>query len=509
MSRKRKALSLKDKIEILKEFDRSAGLTKVELAKKLDIPVSTLKTIVYDRKKIEDRAAACGSFASKKLRVQEGKFPEVEDILITFLTQCRASNIPVSGPLLMEKAQEIAVKLNVKGACFSTGWLHKFKMRHGISSQVISGESKDAPDETVDEWFKNLPSKIDGYQLKNIYNVDETGLFYNLMPARTLAFKGDNCHGGKKSKDRLTVLLCANADGSDKMTPLIIGKSQKPRCFKNVKTLPVSYDANKTAWMTANIFIEWLKKIDKDMKKQKRKILLFMDQSTAHPQETDFLQNVKVVFFPPNCTSKLQPLDLGIIKNLKVHYRKRLIQHALQSITTGNIHKKVNVLQAINMISLAWNQVKSKTIKNCFIKGGFPDPKQDERDISDENDDESDDETIIIDEEDWNLLRAEITFEEYVNCDIDIMTSELCTVDQLIENKLSGDKVSEDEDECEEVTPPSFQDAMDSIEKLRTYFVCQNSTSEKTFNELNSIHNAVLNTRRQSERQTTITDFFN
>lgn len=78
MSRKRKALSLKDKIEILKEFDKSTGLTKVELAKKLDIPVSTLGTIVYDRKKIEDRAAACGNSASKKLRVQEYKFPEVD-----------------------------------------------------------------------------------------------------------------------------------------------------------------------------------------------------------------------------------------------------------------------------------------------------------------------------------------------------------------------------------------------------------------------------------------------
>lgn len=61
----------------------------------------------------------------------------------------------------MEKTQEIAVKLNVKGACFSMGWLHKFKMWHGSSSQVVSQESKeDVPDETVDEWYKNLPSKL-------------------------------------------------------------------------------------------------------------------------------------------------------------------------------------------------------------------------------------------------------------------------------------------------------------------------------------------------------------
>ena len=51
MSRKRKALSLKNKIEILKEFDKSLGLTKVQIAKKLNILVSTLKTIVYDKKR--------------------------------------------------------------------------------------------------------------------------------------------------------------------------------------------------------------------------------------------------------------------------------------------------------------------------------------------------------------------------------------------------------------------------------------------------------------------------
>lgn len=160
------------------------------------------------------------------------------------------------------------------------------------------------------------------------------------------------------------------------------------------------------------------------------------------------------------------------------------------------------------MISLAWNQVKAETIKNCFMKGGFIEPKLNECNVSDENDiNESDDETVIMDEEDWNLLRADITFEEYVNCDTDIITSELFTIDELIENTLPEANLSDDEEDCEEVIPPSFKDAMDCIEKLRNYFVCQN-TSEKTFNELNSIQNAVLKTHRQSVRQTSITDFF-
>jgi hypothetical protein len=59
------------------------------------------------------------------------------------------------------------------------------------------------------------------------------GLFFNVLPDRTLAYKVETCHGGKHSKDRLTVLLCVNSDGSDKQVPIVIGKSSKPRCFKD------------------------------------------------------------------------------------------------------------------------------------------------------------------------------------------------------------------------------------------------------------------------------------
>lgn len=59
-----------------------------------------------------------------------------------------------------------------------------------------------------------------------------------------------------------------------------------------------------------------------------------MDQSIAHAQKIDFLQNVKMVFISSSCTSKLQLLDLGIIKNLNVHNRKRLNEDAFQNIST-------------------------------------------------------------------------------------------------------------------------------------------------------------------------------
>jgi hypothetical protein len=47
----------------------------------------------------------------------------------------------------------------------------------------------------------------------------------------------------------------------------VIGKSKNPRCFKNVKSLPTEYVANKKAWMTSEIFTNWLHQIDKKMTK--------------------------------------------------------------------------------------------------------------------------------------------------------------------------------------------------------------------------------------------------
>ena len=49
---------------------------------------------------------------------------------------------------------------------------------------------------------------------------------------------------------------------------------------------------------------------------------MFIDNCPAHPHVS--YSNVKLVFRPPNTTSKLQPCDAGIIKAAKANYRKKL-----------------------------------------------------------------------------------------------------------------------------------------------------------------------------------------
>lgn len=91
-----------------------------------------------------------------------------------------------------------------------------------------------------------------------------------MLPDKTMEFKDVNCHVGKKNKERITAMVCANMSGTNKLPLLVIGRASNPRCFKHVKSLPVEYYSNKKAWMTLEIFTEWVKKLEKKMLRKKK-----------------------------------------------------------------------------------------------------------------------------------------------------------------------------------------------------------------------------------------------
>lgn len=215
-----------------------------------------------------------------------------------------------------------------------------------------------------------------------MYNADETGIYFRATPDRTHTFAHEPPSGGKKSKERITAMVCSNMDGTDKRKLLIIGKSKAPRCFKNCGELPVDYHANSNAWMTSEIYTTWLRSWDKELK---RKILVLVDNCPAHPKVPG-LKNITVEFLPPNTTSIIQPMDQGIIKNLKTYYRKQLCERLISLIDSQDPSteaplpfdklaiKNVTLLNAITMLAIAWNSVTQPTLQNCFRKGGFTEP---------------------------------------------------------------------------------------------------------------------------------------
>ena len=132
----------------------------------------------------------------------------------------------------------------------------------------------------------------------DIYNYDETRLYFQALPKGTMCFQTEKLSGGKKEKQYLTVLLMANMDGSDKRKPLVIGKSVKSRCFRGVASLPITYKSNKNAWMTAAFFQNWVSDFDKCMQTKGRKVCLLIDNCSTHDIEKAHLKCVELVYLP-------------------------------------------------------------------------------------------------------------------------------------------------------------------------------------------------------------------
>ncbi len=94
-------------------------------------------------------------------------------------------------------------------------WLDKLKRRNLIKFHKICGENSEIGDCICSEWKEKLIEMTSSYDPKDVFNADETGLFYRCVSDCTLSsFKSDMCHRCKKNKERLTSLLCANMDRS-------------------------------------------------------------------------------------------------------------------------------------------------------------------------------------------------------------------------------------------------------------------------------------------------------
>lgn len=512
VKRKLNVLTIEKKIEILEAVDK--GGKKGQIAKDFKIPASTLSTILKNRKKIED-VFKQEKGAAKKIRI--AGYPNLEECLIKWFKQCRNRNVPLGGNMLKEKAQQFAEKLGHKDFKGSNGWLENFKKRHNIIFRKLCGESQSVSNELCSEWITKLPDLLKDYSPDNIYNADETGLFFKALPDKTAVFKGDECHGGKQSKDRVTLLLAANMSGTDKLTPLMIGKSKSPRCFKGTKSFPLQYKANKKAWMTSELFADWLKQINRKMCQKKKKIILFIDNCRAHgiiPK----MKAVKVVFLPPNATSKLQPLDQGIIRSFKVGYRKDVVKKIIDAVDRKKEIKPVNILDCMRMADRAWRHVTQKTIINCFRKAGFV--KAEEKEIeSDEDEEETSAEPtependVVCDE--WEKISksfnlSKITFEDFAEIDADVEVCGLWTDEEIISQSVSSPP-SDDEEEVDIPEPSpgvTVAQAKDAVNILRRFMECSENVENDDFAAIFQIEKLVDEQFRKRCHQATIPDFF-
>ena len=101
--------------------------------------------------------------------------------------------------------------------------------------------------EMTESWRETyFPTILSRYELRNIYNADKSGLFYQTPPNKSLHFK----------EVRLRGLVAGNVIG-EKLSIFVVGKSAKPQCFNGVRSLPFRYRSQRKTCVDGNLFTEW------------------------------------------------------------------------------------------------------------------------------------------------------------------------------------------------------------------------------------------------------------
>ena len=533
--RKRVVLNIEQKLSILDRLKK--GEAQERIARDFGVGRST----IGDFKKAEDKLRSFAAtmenldVSSKKRKVMRlAKDDRLDEALYLWFIQKRSQDMPVSGPILCEKATQLHEMLHKDDestleAPFnaSRGWLWRFCQRHGIRQLSLQGEKLSSDGSVIEPFKAELQELLEHEQLTldKVYNCDETGLCYRSLPNKTLAAKSEkDASNMKKQKDRVTIMACSNATGTHKLPLVMIGKSVNPRCFKHVnkRALPVQYSAQKSAWMDSHIFSQWfhhefvpaVKRYQKEGDSQV-KALLLLDNAPSHPDASSLISedgNIKAFYLPPNTTPLIQPMDQGVLEALKRRYRKALLQKLLLEDEEGRsiveFVKQINMKDIVYMIAGAWEDISSSTLRKSWNKLLSSEESINPSTVSPN---EGNDEVVELAKQlDSNLEMDDIS--EWMTIDNDHAGHQLLSDEEIISevSKTNEDEVIEDEQVNEDTSGiPTSGEAHDMLDKCLLWYERQEECNSTSLLLLKNIRDLAATKRYSNLKQLTLQSFVN
>ncbi|UYV83045.1 TIGD4 [Cordylochernes scorpioides] len=245
------------------------------------------------------------------------------------------------------------------------------------------------------------------------------------------------------------------------------------------------------------LFESWVRHIDKKMAGQHRQIILLLDNCGAHPPDMQGLTNTRIAFLPPNTTSMLQPCDQGIIRNFKMIYRTRLMRKYLTAYDAGTA-LTINLKQAVDIISVAWNDVLPATISNCWHHSGII-----KSDVSSPLDTPQpatqmwEQQSLFDRMKEVLKIPLEMDFDSYADADNDVVTNAMLSDVEIVESILQAKEEEETDQVDEEVDPivhiPHPKEVLESIQTLRLFLQCQDESKSlhRHLSDLDNIEKSV------------------
>lgn len=382
--KKRVSLTIEKKIEIIKRHEK--GETQRALSQEYNVGRTTISDIIKRKSKFfkfVNMNADKEENLKRRRTLRRTVHKELEEKLLAWYNESREQGHHISGPMISAKAQLMHKELGyTEPFTASNGWLDRFKVRNGIKLCGLR-EVKTESDANAVAPFKATLTEIASYlelSLDQIYNADETDLFWRMLPNPDSVVNEVKA-SVRAYRERMTVLCCANANGTHKLPLVCVGRGKKSRIFTSheIKTMPAHYYAQETAWMDRDIFREWfhnhfVPSVREHLRSQglKESALLLIDRSTSHPEDQylrtedgDFICH----FFPPKVKTLIQPMEQGIISNMKRYYRRDLLLDLInKGMTIADFMKSLTIKDAIRGIAQGWEQVPEETIRHGFAK---------------------------------------------------------------------------------------------------------------------------------------------
>lgn len=168
-------------------------------------------------------------------RQRQAQWPILENILSAWQQSIETAGGDVPGDLIIAKAKEFWPQIPDYSQSpvpeFSSGWLTNFKRRHNIKHRKHHGEAASVPEQAEQE-MRAIRTLCGEYLEEEIFNMDETGLYWRQSPSSGLSTRARP--GRKKDKNRISIICCCNYSGSQRFPLWVVGKAARPHALRNV-----------------------------------------------------------------------------------------------------------------------------------------------------------------------------------------------------------------------------------------------------------------------------------
>ena len=255
-------MTVADKLKVIEMGSRAISQRKI--ASQLNVSKTQVQAILNRKESIQESVNSGNQRLDARWIGDFSKYPEIDAAVYKWFVSVRKPEhrckpLPVSRSLLQARALQEAKLRNITDFKASDGWFLGWRRRHQIGASIcLNGEAGDVDVNELEPLMQNFRKSLIDYRPENIFNMDESGLFFRALPARTYLVNSEkrrDVRGIKAltAKDRVTIIFCVNATGTRKVPPLIVGSSKTPHCFQDSRP-PLPYINQANSWLNSAVY---------------------------------------------------------------------------------------------------------------------------------------------------------------------------------------------------------------------------------------------------------------